>query len=191
MIHKGDKKMERNFRYDVMAEIKERWSPRAFSKDKISRADIHTLLEAARYAPSCFNEQPWRFLIADTEDSLTKMRSVLNEKNQVWANKAPVLILICAQKTFSHNDKDNYWNMFDAGTAWGFLSLEAHRIGLITHAMGGFSRKKAAEVFEIAEDLDIITVVALGKMGDPSLLPEELKKEEFPKTRKEIEDFLL
>jgi len=182
--------MDRNFRYDIMPEIKGRWSPRAFSKDKISRADIHTLIEAARYAPSCFNEQPWRFLIADTEETLTKMRSILYESNQVWANNAPVLLLICAKKTFSENSKDNYWHMFDAGTAWGFLSLEAHRIGLITHAMGGFSRKAAGEAFQIPEDLDIVTVVAIGKMGDPALLPEDLKKEEFPNTRKEIEELL-
>lgn len=183
--------MNRNFKYDVMPEIKKRWSPRAFAKDKVSKEDIYTLLEAARYAPSCFNEQPWRFLVADTEDTLSKMRSILNESNQIWANNAPVLILICAQKTFAHNNKDNYWNMFDTGTAWGFLSLEAQRLGLITHAMGGFSRKAAAEVFQIPEELDIITVVALGKMGDPSLLPEHLKEEEFPKTRKKIEDLLL
>lgn len=183
--------MDRNFRYDIMPEIKERWSPRAFSKNKISREDIHKILEAARYAPSCFNEQPWRFLIADNEDTLTKMRSILYESNQVWANSAPVLILICSTKTFTQNGKDNYWHMFDAGTAWGFLSLEAQRIGLISHAMGGFSRKAAREAFKITDEVDIIAVVALGKMGDSSLLPEDLKKEEFPNTRREIEDFLL
>jgi nitroreductase len=174
-----------------MSEIKKRWSPRSFSKERISRADIYHILEAARYAPSCFNEQPWRFLIADTEHNLTKMRSILYEKNQIWANNAPVLVLICAEKTFAENGKDNYWHMFDAGTSWGFLSLEAHRMGLITHAMGGFSRKKTREAFQIPENLDIITVVAIGKMGDPSMLPEDLSKEEFPKMRKELEELLL
>lgn len=183
--------MTRNFRYDIMPTIKERWSPRAFSQDKIPRADVYQVLEAARYAPSCFNEQPWRFLIADNEETLSKMRSILYESNQLWANSAPVLLLICADQKFAANDKENYWHMFDAGTAWGFLSLEAHRIGLITHAMGGFSRKKTREIFEIPENLDIITVVALGKIGDSSVLPEELKKEEFPKPRKEIAELLL
>ena len=183
--------MDRNFKYDIMPEIKGRWSPRAFAKDEVSRTEIYTILEAARYAPSCFNEQPWRFLIADTQDTLTKMKSVLNESNQIWANNAPVLLLICATKTFDHGGKDNYWHMFDAGTAWGFLSLEAHRIGLITHAMGGFSRKEAREVFQIPEDLVIITIVAIGKMGDPSLLPEDLREKEYPHPRKEIEDLLL
>lgn len=183
--------MERDFRYDVMPEIKERWSPRAFAKDKISRADLYQVLEAARYAPSCFNEQPWRFLIADTEDTLAKMRSILYESNQIWANNAPVLLLICAEKTFVKNGKDNYWHMFDAGASWGFLSLEAHRIGLATHAMGGFSRKKARETFQIPENLEIMTVVAIGKMGDSSTLPEDLKKEEFPNIRRGIEELLL
>lgn len=183
--------MERNFRYDVMPTIKERWSPRAFSKDKISREDIYQVLEAARYAPSCFNEQPWRFLIADSEESLIKMRSALYDSNQRWANNAPTLILICAEQSFAQNGKDNYWHMFDAGTAWGFLALEAHKIGLITHAMGGFSRKKIREIFQISENLTIITVVAMGKMGNPLTLPEDLKEEEFPNTRKEITELLL
>lgn len=183
--------MTRKFNYDVMLEVKERWSPRAISSNKIDKEEIYHILEAARYAPSCFNDQPWRFLIADTEDTLSKMRSVLNEANQVWANRAPVLLLICSLQTFSQNGKDNYWNHFDAGTAWGFLSLEAQRIGLVTHAMGGFSRKKAREVFDIPDNLDILTVVAIGNIGDPSLLPEDLRSEEIPNTRKEIKELLL
>ena len=95
--------MERQYNYDIMPEIKERWSMRAFSEEKISKDDIMAIIEAARYAPSCFNEQPWRFIIADDDESLKKMRGVLVEANQAWANTAPVLIAILSKKTFGYN----------------------------------------------------------------------------------------
>ncbi len=183
--------MERQFKYDIMPEIKERWSMRAFSEEKISEDDIMAIIEAAKYAPSCFNEQPWRFIVADDDEKLEKMRGVLVESNQVWANAAPVLIAILSQKVFSYNGKDNFWNMFDTGTAWGYLSLEAHRRGLATHAMGGFSRSKLREVFGVSDNHEIICVVALGKPGNKESLSEALQKREKPDIRKETSDFLL
>jgi len=174
-----------------MAEIKERWLPRAFSGEKIARDDILALLEAARYAPSCFNEQPWRFLIADGKASLVKMRGCLTPSNREWAAAAPVLLLIAAEKRFALDERDNYWHMFDTGTAWGYLSLEAQRRGLITHAMGGFSRAGAHEAFNIPDNLDIITIVAVGRSGNKSALSESLQEREQPATRKETEELLL
>lgn len=179
----------RKFNFDIMPEIKDRWSPRAFSSEKISLDDVYALLEAARYAPSCYNEQPWRFIIAYTEEELSKVRSILVEQNRTWADKAPVLIVILSKKRFA-NGKDNPWHMFDAGTAWGYLSLEAQRRGLITHAMGGFKRREAMEKLNISDDYEIAVVVAIGKMGDKEKLPEELKKREKPGVRREIEDLI-
>ncbi|MDW7740630.1 MAG: nitroreductase family protein, partial [Bacillota bacterium] len=127
--------MSRVFNYDIMPEIKTRWSPRAFSSKPVAKEELMALLEAAHYAPSCSNEQPWRFLIADNAEKLAKLFSVLNEGNQAWANKAPVLILLIGKNHFEKTEKANHWHMFDSGTAWGFLSLEAERRGLITHAM--------------------------------------------------------
>jgi uncharacterized membrane protein YbaN (DUF454 family)/nitroreductase len=186
-----DNAMNRTFNYDIMPEIKQRWSARAYSAEQIAKDEIVALLEAARYAPSCFNEQPWRFLVADDEETLEKMRGILTPKNQSWANKAPVLILIASKKNFEYDGKKNYWNMFDAGTAWGYLSLEAQKRGLITHAMGGFDREKARSVFNLADDLNIITVVAVGRYGLPESLSDELREQEFPQTREEIKDLLL
>jgi len=183
--------MERRFNYDIMPEMMARWSPRAFDSSPLPRDEILAILEAARYAPSCFNEQPWRFIIADEEESLARMRGVLTPSNQEWASKAPVLILVVAKKTFELNGKDNYWHMFDAGTAWGYLSLEAQRRGLVTHAMGGFSRSGARAAFEIPEELDVIAVIAVGRYGDRNTLSEELQLREYPETRKEIEELLL
>lgn len=159
--------------------------------DAVSKEDIQAILEAARYAPSCFNEQPWRFIVADREPALLKMRGVLTPSNQLWANSAPVLLLIAAKKKFTLNGFNNYWHMFDAGTAWGYLSLEAQRRGLITHAMGGFDQDGAREAFAIADDYDILTIVAVGKYGDRSMLNEDLRARERPETRKEIKDMML
>lgn len=184
-------KMERIFNYEIMPEIKSRWSPRAFDNEKISKEDVMALIEAARYAPSCFNEQPWRFIVADNHETLTKIRGILAPSNQIWADQAPVLIIILSKKTFARNSKDNYWNMFDAGTAWGYMSLEAQRRGLITHAMGGFSKDKTREEFNISDDYNIITVVAVGKYGNKENLTEELQDREHPETRMEIEELLL
>jgi nitroreductase len=183
--------MSRVFNYNILSEIKERWSARAIEETEVSDEDIMTLLEAARYAPSCFNEQPWRFILAKDKESLAKMRGVLAPLNQVWANKAPVLVLICSKKKFSLNGKENYWHMFDAGTAWGYFSLQAQKLGLVAHAMGGFSMSEAREIFNISEELDIIAVVAVGRYGKKESLDEELQKREQPDVRKEIAELII
>ena len=183
--------MERIFSYEIMAEIKERWSPRAFSGRAVAEEDLLALLEAARYAPSCNNEQPWRFLVATGEDKLARMRGVLDSGNQKWANRAPVLILIAAEKTFLKSGNINRWNCFDAGTAWGYLSLEAQRRGLITHGMGGFNVEKARREFNIPDRYDIITVIAVGYYGKKDELSEYNQDREHPNSRKEIEDLYL
>ncbi|MHB8962308.1 MAG: nitroreductase family protein [Saccharofermentanales bacterium] len=183
--------MARDFQYDIMPEIKARWSPRAFSPDAVTRDDLMALIEAARYAPSCYNEQPWRFLIADDDSRLEKMRRVLTDSNREWAGKAPVLILVLSVKTFADKGNENRWHLFDAGTAWGFLSLEAHRRGLITHAMGGFSVRRAREEFDIADEMDIITVIAAGHPGDIDGLSPANRVREFPQSRKAAEELLI
>lgn len=182
---------ERIFNLKIMKEIKERWSPRAFSDEKISDEEILSLLEAARYAPSCSNEQPWRFIVAKKDHELKKMQSILTESNQLWANKAPVLILILAKKRSGTDGKENYWHMFDTGTAWGFLTLEAQNLGLISHGMGGFDRNKTREIYQIPDDYSIIAVAAVGKYGDKEKLPDKLKEREKPGTRKSIGEILL
>ncbi|KRQ86388.1 malonic semialdehyde reductase RutE [Caloramator mitchellensis] len=179
----------RRFEFDIMPEIKERWSPRSFSNEKISLDDVKALIEAARYAPSCYNEQPWRFIVAYNYKELELVRSILVEQNRIWADNAPVLLVILSKKFFE-NGKENPWHMFDAGTAWGYLSLEAQRRGLITHAMGGFKRKEAMDRLNISDDYEIAVVVAIGKMGDKEKLPEELKKRENPGERKDVKDLI-
>lgn len=172
----------REFNYNIMGIIKERWSPRAFSNEKVNDEDLNAILEAARYAPSCFNEQPWRFVIGKDE-SLAEMQSFLTEKNLKWAKEAPVLILIMAKKTFDHNGKENKYAKFDTGTSWGFLSLEARHRGYHTHAMAGFSKRKVIEALELSEEYEPIAMVALGKYGDKETLDDMFKEKERPNTR--------
>jgi nitroreductase len=182
----------RKINYKILTEIQERWSPRAFDINRgVDDQDLMALLEAARYAPSCFNEQPWRFIVAKEPEIRAKMLSVLSENNQKWASKAPVLILLLAKQMFEKIGKTNRWHLFDAGAAWGYFSLEAQRRGLITHAMGGFNVTKARETFAIPEDYDLIAVVAVGYYGNKAdLAPENLEREK-PGLRKETKELLV
>jgi nitroreductase len=167
----------------------ERWSPRAFSPESVSEEDLNTLFEAARWSPSCFNEQPWRFHYAQQAEDLEKFQSVLVEANQSWANKAPVLVLVFSKKHFTHNDKPNRWAEFDAGAAWMALTLQANMLGLHTHAMGGFDAEKAFAVTGMdPEQYNVICAVAIGKIGDANSLTEDQRDNETPSPRKPIDE---
>jgi nitroreductase len=177
----------REFNYNINSLIKERWSPRAFSKEKVDHEDLMTILEAARFAPSCFNEQPWRYMVATEHNGLDVFQSFLLEKNYLWAKEAPVLILLLSKNTFAHNDKENKYANFDTGTSWGFLSLEAKRLGYDTHAMAGIKKKEIRDTLSIPENYDIICMIALGKYGNKESLPDALKNNESPNVRKKLD----
>lgn len=182
--------MERDYNYDIMPEIKERYAVEYFIQEQISREELLPIFEAARYAPSCFNEQPWRYIIGDNPERHEKLAQCLSEGN-AWAKAAPVLLLVMTKKTFALNDKENAWARFDAGTATGFLQLEAVRRGFAVHCMAGFSAKKARELFNIPDTLDIIAMVALGRPQDPEKLTEEQRQDQAPGTRSPLETFIL
>lgn len=182
----------RTFDFDILDVVKERWSPRAFDPDRqVAKEDLLGVVEAARYAPSCFNEQPWSFIVGlRGEEEHKKILAVLNDTNREWASKAPVLMLITSRKFFAKNKRENRWHLFDAGTSWGYLSLEARRRGLHTHAMGGFNVEEAMKAFEIGEDTSIIAAVAMGYYGDKENLSPELQKKERPGLRKSTREIL-
>jgi nitroreductase len=165
----------------------ERWSPRAFSSEAIDERDLHTLLEAARWSPSCFNEQPWRFVYAHRHSDLDKFRPVLSEANQVWASSAPLLILVFSKKSFTLNGKPNRWAEFDTGAAWMALALQALKLGLRTHCMGGFDTDKAYSATGVNPDVyHAVCAIAVGKPGDIDSLPSELREREMPSERKSV-----
>lgn len=163
--------------------IQARWSPRAFDADKpVSHEDLLALLEAARWAASCFNDQPWRFVVCDKNtdaDSWQQALSILAERNQLWAKNAPVLMLSVAMANFNHNDKPNRWAMYDTGAACANLSLQATALGLIVHQMGGFDAEKAREVFHLPHDCTPMAMMAVGYQADVEILDEDFKATEL------------
>ena len=166
-----------------------RWSPRAFSPEPIAPEALASLFEAARWAPSCFNEQPWLFLYAVTPQDRALFLSCLVEFNQRWAGEAPVLVFVLAKKRFAKNGEPNRWAAFDAGAAWVSLALQARKLGLYAHAMAGFDGERAHEVLRVAKgDHDILAAVAVGKYGDPGRLPPDMKKSESPNGRKPLSE---
>lgn len=161
-----------------------RWSPKSFSVEPINEQDLWAILEAAHWAPSCFNEQPWRFYVAKSDEMKANFVAFLAEGNRNWAQNAPVLVAIVSKLTFSRNDKPNRWNAFDSGTAWGYMTMEAYQRGYVTHAMGGFNKEQAKNVLCLTEDYQVQAIVAVGKYAIQDSIPEEERKQETISTRK-------
>lgn len=170
---------------DVDEMFLDRWSPRSFTDEPIPKEHVQSLFEAARWAPSCYNDQPWFFVYATSEEGRKRFLSTLVEGNQVWAKDAPLLVYVTARRRFRHNDKENRHAGFDAGAAWVSLAFQARRLGLYAHAMAGFRKKEAYQLLGLGEgEYDILAAVAVGRRGDPGALPEKLRKSEWPNSRK-------
>ena len=181
---------ERQPQHPVDPMFPDRWSPRAFEERAVPREMLMILFEAARWAPSAMNEQPWRFVWADEEADLVRFRAALVEGNQIWANRVPVLIFLLARKSYLRNERPNKAAAFDTGAAWMALALQARKLGLYTHAMGGFDREKAlAAVGADGEEYDVMAAIAVGWKGDAESLPDDLKAREAPGGRKGVDEF--
>lgn len=172
--------------------IQTRWSPRAFNPGKdISQEDLTALLEAARWAPSCFNDQPWRYVVcvkSRDESGWQNAFHCLAEKNQLWAKNAPVLILSVAMANFNHNGKPNRWSMYDTGAASVSLCFQANALGLVVHQMGGFDAEKARELFKLPLDCTPMSMMAVGYQAEADVLDEDLKAAELAeRTRASLE----
>jgi nitroreductase len=177
----------------VLPAILHRWSPRSFTDRQVSAEDLKTIFEAVRWAPSSFNEQPWRFLIGKRgSETYKKIHDALMPFNQMWAGKAPVLILGAAKTKFSHNGEPNRVALFDLGAASTVLALQASVLGLQAHQMAGFDTDAASKAFGAPEEYIFGSAIALGYQGDPAHLPNEqmLKQETAPRTRKQLGEFV-
>ena len=171
--------------------IAKRWSPRAFDATKsVTQAQIIALLEAARWAPSCFGDQPWRFIVWDKSTDKNAWQQAFDclvPNNQAWVKNAPVLILVCADTLFNHNQTPNRWAQYDTGAAAVSLCLQATSMGLASHQMGGFNSAKAREVFTIPAQYTPMVMLSVGYEGDANSLPDELKQRELvPRSRREL-----
>ncbi|RED51814.1 MULTISPECIES: nitroreductase family protein [Cohnella] len=163
-----------------------RWSPRSFQEKEVPEETLFAVLEAAGFAPSAFNFQPWRFIVARTPEERANFLSFLAEFNQAWCAKVPVLILIVSQTSSENGPFPSA--AFDAGAAWGALAHEAVRKGLVTHAMTGFDFEKARQVMNVPENFAIQAAVALGYQGDKDALPEMMASREAPSPRRPLEE---
>lgn len=154
--------------------IRRRWSPRAFSDRRVTDHDLRTLLEAARWAPSSYNEQPWRFLVARREDreSFDRIFGCLNEGNREWAEGAPVLMLTVAKLLVERTGEGNRHAFHDVGLAMGNLLNQATEMDIYVHQMAGIDPERAREAFGIPEGFEVVAGVALGYLGDPEQLDD-------------------
>lgn len=173
----------------------ERWSPRAFSGEPISEQELLTLFEAARWAPSSYNSQPWRFLYARrSTQHWERFLRLLNAFNQSWAHTASALIVIVSNMLMMRPGSDPVrlpTHSFDAGAAWAMLALQAVRSGWQAHGMAGFDRERAFIELNIPQGYNVEAAIAIGRVGDPSVLPERLQTREYPSHRYSLDELVL
>jgi nitroreductase len=178
--------------YSINNLILNRWSPRSMSGEEINDKDLMSLFEAARWAPSSYNNQPWRFIYAKRNSaSWEKFFNLLAEGNRVWTKNASVLVVIISRKNFEHNEKPSITHQFDTGAAWENLAIEATSCGLVTHGMQGFDYDKARKELEIPDSFDVMAMIAIGKKAPKENLPSELQKMEFPNNRKPLSEIIM
>jgi nitroreductase len=179
--------------YEIQELIEKRWSPRAFAERAVEPLQLRRLLEAARWAASCFNEQPWSFIVAlkENREEFERLLGCLVESNRRWAERAPVLMLSVARLNFERNGKPNRHAFHDVGQAVASLTMQATALGLVVHQMAGFDIAKAREQFHLPEGYEPVAAIAVGYQGDPQTLPEDLREKELAtRTRRPQESFV-
>ncbi len=179
--------------YPIHDLLRSRWSPLAFSERAVEPEKLCSVLEAARWAASSFNEQPWSFIVATKNNQVEfeRLLSCLAEGNQEWARNAPVLMLSVAKLNFERNGVENRHAFHDVGTAVANAAIQATALGLFIHQMAGFDVPKAKEVYGIPNGYDLVEAIALGYLGNPETLSERLlQREQAPRTRKSLEQFV-
>lgn len=158
----------------------------------LSNEELMSLFEAARWAPSSYNNQPWRFIYAKKEtENWNKFLDLLDKGNKAWCNNASILIVIISKKTFDNNNKESITHSFDAGAAWENLALESSSRNLVAHGMEGFDYKKAKELLKIPDNFNVEAMVALGKLDKKENLPKNYQDWEIPSERKQLKEIIM
>lgn len=185
-------KEKRKPMYEVSSLILNRWSPRAMSGEELTDEELMPLFEAARWAPSSYNGQPWRFVYAKKNTAhWEKFFNLLVDWNKQWCKNAAVLAVVISRKTFEHNNQLSHTHAFDAGAAWENLALEGTSRGLAVHGMEGFDYEATRKELEIPSDYDVLAMAAIGKRGKKEELPQQMQEKEFPSTRKPLSDIIM
>ena len=184
---------KRNPTHKINSLFIDRWSPRSMTGEDIDDVDLMSLFEAARWAPSSYNNQPWRFIYAKRNniESWNKLFDLLYEGNKVWAKNAAALVVVISRKNFEYNEKPSVTHQFDAGAAWENLALEAVDLGIATHAMEGFDHQKAKTNLGIPESYNVMAMIAIGKRGPKENLTPKLQEAEFPSDRKPLTEIVM
>jgi nitroreductase len=174
----------------------ERWSPRAFDGQPVPKEDLMTMLEAARWAPSSYNSQPWRFLYAIKGDPhWEQFLGFLVEGNRAWCADAGALLVLLSKSTMQVPGKEgevpSHTHSHDAGCAWGYLALQATMLGYHAHGMVGFDRERVFRDLDVAMGFRVEQMIAVGRRGDPAKLPEQLRAREQPNARRPLAESVM
>jgi nitroreductase len=183
---------KRTSEYSINPLILSRWSPRSMTGEELGDDDIMSLFEAARWAPSSFNNQPWRFIYAKRNtEHWDRLFNLLVDVNKTWAKNAALLAVVISRKNFEFNEKPARTHQFDTGSAWENLALEASSRGIVAHGMQGFDYEKAKTELRIPADFEVMAMIAIGKRGSKENLPTELQDKEKPNDRKALKDIIM
>jgi nitroreductase len=186
------KSKERKSTFKINSLILNRWSPRSMTGEELDDDTIMALFEAARWAPSSYNNQPWRFIYAKRNTKYwNKLFDLLAEPNKIWAKNAALLVVVASNKNFEINGTFSITHKYDTGAAWENLALEATSRGLVAHGMQGFDYKKAREDLEIPDDFEVMAMIAIGKRGPKENLPLNLQEKENPNNRKPLQEIVM
>lgn len=192
MVQKPENESARKSNYPISPLILNRWSPRSMTGEALNDDDIMSLFEAARWAPSSYNNQPWRFIYAKRNtEHWDRFFNLLAEGNKNWTKNAALLVVVISRKNFEFNEKPAITHQFDAGSAWENLALEASSRGIVAHGMQGFDYEKAGVNLGVPHDFEVMAMIAIGKKGPIEILPPELQEMEKLTDRKPLKEIIM
>ncbi len=185
-------KAHRKANYEISPLLLNRWSPRSMSGEPLADEELFALFEAARWAPSSFNGQPWRFVIGRRQkpEEFEKFVALLASGNKMWAKNAAVLVVVASNQRFEFDGRPSITHAFDTGAAWENLAIEAARRGLVAHGMEGFDYQRAKTELKVPADFDVLAMIAIGRRASVEQLSEKLRAMEQPNTRRPLREIL-
>jgi len=183
---------QRKLNYQIAPLMLDRWSPRSMTGELLTDEEFFPLFEAARWAPSSYNSQLWRFIVArrQNREEFDKFFGLLTPGNQTWAKNAAALVVVASRTRFEYDDKPSVTHAFDAGAAWENLALEAARRELVAHGMQGFDYARAKTELLIPDDFDVHAMVAIGRRAPAGNLPEKYQEMEHPNSRRPLKEIV-